>query len=191
MNRITLPLLALCMSLAPVLCGAAEPNADHAKAIAEIKKLGGKVTVDEKSPGKPVISVDLTQTKVTDAGLVYVEALTRLQSLDVSWAEVTDAGLVHLRELNKLQLLDLFGTKVTDAGIRQLKGFAKLQSLGLCATEVTDAGLEQLKSLTELQMLSLMGTTVTAAGVKELQKALPKCTIFVPSPSAETPKPDR
>ena len=59
MNRIVLPLLTLGLSLAPVLCWAAEPNADQAKAIAEIEKLGGKVTVDEKSPGKPVIAVDL------------------------------------------------------------------------------------------------------------------------------------
>ena len=52
MNRI---LLLLALSLAPVLCWAAEPNADQAKAIAEIEKLGGKVTIDEKRPGKPVI----------------------------------------------------------------------------------------------------------------------------------------
>ena len=43
MNRATFPLL-LGLSLAPVLCWAAEPNADQAKAIAEIEKLGGKVT---------------------------------------------------------------------------------------------------------------------------------------------------
>ena len=51
-------MLTLGLSLAPVLCWAAEPKADQAKAIAEIEKLGGKVTVDEKSPGKPVISVE-------------------------------------------------------------------------------------------------------------------------------------
>ncbi len=43
MNRIILPLLALGISLASVLCCAAEPEADEAKAIAEIQKLGGKV----------------------------------------------------------------------------------------------------------------------------------------------------
>ena len=68
MNRITFPMLTLGLSLAPVLCWAAEPNADQAKAIAEIEKLGGKVTVDEKSPGKPVIAVDLAEHQVTDAG---------------------------------------------------------------------------------------------------------------------------
>ena len=40
-----------------------ELNADQAKAIAEIEKLGGKVTVDEKSPGKPVMAVDLVENQ--------------------------------------------------------------------------------------------------------------------------------
>ena len=50
MNQIILPMLMLGLSLAPVLCWAAEPNTDQARAIAEIEKLGGKVTFDEKSP---------------------------------------------------------------------------------------------------------------------------------------------
>ena len=33
------------------LCWAAEPNDDQAKAIAEIEKLGGKVTRDEEESG--------------------------------------------------------------------------------------------------------------------------------------------
>ncbi len=48
MNRAILLLLTLGLSLAPVLCWAAEPKTEEAKAIAEIEKLGGKVTRDEK-----------------------------------------------------------------------------------------------------------------------------------------------
>jgi len=62
MNRVTFPMLILGLSLVPTLCGAAGPT-DQAKA-AEIEKLGGKVTVDEKSPGKPVIGVNSGDTKV-------------------------------------------------------------------------------------------------------------------------------
>lgn len=42
MNRIVFPLLTLGLSLTPLLCWAAEPKPDEAKAIAEIEKLGGK-----------------------------------------------------------------------------------------------------------------------------------------------------
>jgi uncharacterized protein (TIGR03067 family) len=61
MNRILFLLLALGLLLVPVRCCAAEPNVDQAKAAAEIEKRGGKVTVDEKSPGKPVIAAALSR----------------------------------------------------------------------------------------------------------------------------------
>ncbi len=36
-----------------------EVNPSQAKAVDEIKKLGGTVTMNEKSPDKPVVAVDL------------------------------------------------------------------------------------------------------------------------------------
>ncbi len=91
------------------------------KATAAIKKLGGFVFFDEKKPGKPVISVDLSETKVTDAELVHLKELTELQTLDLALTKVTDAGLVYLKGLTKLQTLDLNRTKVTDAGVKKLQ----------------------------------------------------------------------
>ncbi len=124
------------------------------KAITAIKKLGGKVTFAEKKPGKPVISVDLTATKVTDAGLVHLKGFTDLQPLHLSYTTVTDAGLVHLKGLTNLQTLRLYNTEVSDAGLVHLKGLTKLQTLDLRETKVTDAA------------------------VKKLQADLPKCKIF-------------
>ncbi len=165
----------------------------QAKAIAEIEKLGGKVTVDKKSPGKPVIRVDLHgsevtdaalehvkgltelqtlnlwQTKVTDAGLVHLKGLTKLQGLDLQGSEVTDAGLEHLKGLTELQTLDLWRTKLTGAGLVHLRGLTKLQLLEMSETKVTDAGLEHLKALTRLEALSLGSTKVTDAGLEHLK----------------------
>jgi hypothetical protein len=53
MNRILPTLLILALSLAPIRCWAAEPNADQAKAIAEVERLGGRVTRDDESAAKP------------------------------------------------------------------------------------------------------------------------------------------
>ena len=121
MSRIILPLLTLGLSLVPVLCWAAEPNADKAKAIAEIQKLGGKVAVDESSPGKPVISVDYKNTQVTDAGLAHLRGLTGLQLLGLGNTLVTDAGLVYVQRLTSLRVLGLHLTRVTDAGVARLR----------------------------------------------------------------------
>ena len=57
MNRVAAFIQALGMSLVMVgSCYATNANPEQANAIAEIKKLGGKVTVDERSPDKPAIS---------------------------------------------------------------------------------------------------------------------------------------
>ena len=165
MNRLVPSMLVLGLSLAVVATGctarvspkeekpAAGENPRQAKAVAEITRLGGKVTVDEKSPGKPVIGVSLRHVEVTDAGLECLKELSQLQLLDLDHTQVTDAGLASLKGLTNLQLLDLEHTQVTDAGLASLKGLTKLQSLNLEFTKVTDAGM------------------------KGLQKALPNCTI--------------
>ncbi len=69
---------------------AAEADSGQAKAIAEIKKLGGRVIIDEKSAGKPVIGVDLAACKVADAGLEHLKELKHLKSLSLCSAKVSD-----------------------------------------------------------------------------------------------------
>ena len=70
MNRITLPILILALSLAHTFSPAAESNADQAESDCRHRGAAGRATmVDEKSPGKPVVAVDLGGTKVTDAEL--------------------------------------------------------------------------------------------------------------------------
>ncbi len=141
---------------------------EQAKAIADIERLGGKVTRDEKSPDKAVIEVYLPGS-VTDAGLEHLRGLTKLQLLDVGWVkkvkrlnswewhfrtgntQVTDAGLQQLEGLTELQSLNLENTNVSDAGLVHLEGLTKLQTLNLCKTKVTDAGLEHLKGLTKIE----------------------------------------
>jgi len=145
----------------------AEANSDQAKAIAEVKQLGGGVLVNETS--KAVFGVEFSGTKVTDAGLKHLLALTGLQWLSLNHTQVTDAGLEYLKGLTNLQDLLLAGTQVTDAGLGHLKGLTKLQRLDLTGTPVTDAGLEYLKGLTNLQLLLLTGTQVTDAGLERLQ----------------------
>ena len=59
--------------------------------------------------------------------------------------KVGDAGLRHLRALTNLEELDLEGTKVTDAGMKDLEGLAKLRSLVLFRTRVTPEGENSLQ----------------------------------------------
>jgi hypothetical protein len=153
-QRELLVLLTFSLSLTVVLWGcAAEPNAEQANVVAEIKNLGGKVTIAKTSPGRPIIKVVLMKTMVTDDGLEQLKVLTQLQTLNLE------------------------DTKVTDDGLKYLKGLTQLQHLFLGGTMVTDAGLEHLKGLTQLQSLNLGGTKVTDQGAQKLRQALPNCTI--------------
>ena len=82
MNRIAVLMVTLGLSLASVSSvWAAKPNPEQAKAIAEIEKLGGRVTaIDFKSPDHAVVGVSLYGTKATDQGLEHLKGLTRLQT---------------------------------------------------------------------------------------------------------------
>src|SRR5258708_5642623 len=77
-------------------------RADEASAVKAIENLGGKVTRDDKLRGKPVIGVNLSFTKATDAGLKELKELKQLTSLDLSFSQVTVAGLKELKDLKQL-----------------------------------------------------------------------------------------
>ena len=50
-----------------------------------------------------------------------LKGLTKLERLDLSYTKITDAGLVHLKGLSNLKELYLWKTKITDAGVKSLK----------------------------------------------------------------------
>jgi len=134
------PILPLVLSL--VICHHTPAAVvEQAEAIAKIEKWGGRVVIDEKSPGRPVISVRLNETRITDDGLQCLKGLTQLRKLDLDDTKITDAGLAPLKGLTQLPRLDLENTQITDAGLEYLKGMTQLEQLDLDGTKVTDAGL--------------------------------------------------
>jgi Leucine-rich repeat (LRR) protein len=114
--------IALLLSLAVCLagCGKKQVNQEE-KAVSAILNLGGKVTRDEKHPGRPVARIDLRGTKATDSDLKDLKALKGLQTLNLSDTMITDASLKELKALKDLQELDLRNTKITDVGLKDLK----------------------------------------------------------------------
>ena len=125
-----------------VCAGCGPPKPTREETIAAIKRLGGKVEVDENND---VVNVNLGGTKITGAGLVHLKGLTNLTSLNLYNTKVTDSGLVHLEGMTKLETLSIRATKITDAGLVHLKGLTKLQSLEIGVTKVTNAGVKKLK----------------------------------------------
>ncbi len=166
------PTLLMVLAL-PVIAGSVLPlpraTAGQEEAIAAIKKLGGKVMIDNKRDGKPVVGVDLSDTKVTDADLALLKQLPDLQLLRLAVTGVTGDGLEHLKGLKKLDFLVLERTKITDKSLARLKVIPSLQTLDLGGTSVGDEGVAHLKSLDRLVFLNLSMTKVTDAGIAHLK----------------------
>jgi hypothetical protein len=144
----------LLVLLVPGEAARADEGEDIAvKAIEKFPRMSPRIIRDGKLEGKPIVSVDLGFTKMTDD------------------------GLKELAGLKRLRILFLHRTLVTDGGLKEVARFAYLEKLYLGATKVTGAGLKELRGLKQLQILDLRFTKVTAAAAADLQKALPRLKI--------------
>ncbi|HXG21949.1 MAG TPA: hypothetical protein VNN62_23080 [Methylomirabilota bacterium] len=65
--------------------------------------------------------LQLSSTRVNNAGLAHLSKLTGLRVLWLYDTAVSDAGLVHLRSLTGLRVLNLRSTLVTTAGVDALQ----------------------------------------------------------------------
>jgi hypothetical protein len=83
-----------------------------------LKKPTGEFT---KVDLEKVRQFNLTETKITDAGLKDIAKLQNLTDLDLSRNQITDAGLKDIAKLQNLKGLDLNFTKITDAGVAKLR----------------------------------------------------------------------
>ena len=128
---------------------AARVNEEEDNAVRFVMGCGGKIVRDRTPPGRPVIEVDLRDSRATDEGLKDLAGLKRLRTL-VLW-----------------------NTKVSDRGLKELAGLTELETLDLDETKVTDVGLQLLAEMPRLQRLDIRDTKSTVAGVADLRKALP------------------
>src|SRR5580700_5094501 len=135
-------------ALVAVVILSSAARADEADAVKLVEKLGGKITRDDKQPGKPVVEVNLSLKKVTEAGVKELKELEQLTRLILGGTQGTDAGLKELKHLEQLTELRVIGSPVTNAGLKELKDFKRLTKLDISGCKaLTDAGLKELKDL--------------------------------------------
>jgi hypothetical protein len=90
----------------------------------------------------------LQGNRCTDLGLAHVGQMRQLKTLWLGDAaahnpNITDAGLIHLATLPKLEELYLDNTAITNAGLVHLQGATALKTLSLRDTLVSDASALQ------------------------------------------------
>lgn len=115
-------------------------------------------------------SLNLSRTRISDAGLKLVAEFMDLRQLSLSGTAVTDRGMPELARLQRLESLDLSHTRIGDDGLRSLTRLGELRKLDLRSIAVSDATLRDLARLAKLESLSLDETNVTEAGLKQLEQ---------------------
>lgn len=188
-------LLAVILGLMTSFAVAEEENLDESKAMEKIKLLGGKISRDDKLPGRPVVEVSFKQnkkfsyrylrllkpfselttlnvsgTQITDAGMLEIGKFTSLTSLYISKAEISDVGVKELRHLNNLTTLNIVGNKITDEGLKSIGELTQLERLHIGRSDVTEVGLKELNNLKNLRELNLANASLNDACVKELSQ---------------------
>src|SRR5262245_58282880 len=93
-----------------LLALAAPSRADEAAAAKLLEELGGRVTLEDGLPAKPIVSVDLSAAEVSDEALKTLKQLKNLRALDLGTRQATDASLKELTTLRNLQSLSLSGS---------------------------------------------------------------------------------
>lgn len=100
--------------------------------------------------------LDLSHTRITDEGLLYLRPAKQIQDLNLFYAEqITDQGMAAIKEWKQLKRLNLRGTRIFDGTLAILSGLTELESLDIAYTQVTDNGLDALVPLTRLRELAI------------------------------------
>ena len=111
---------------------------------------------------------------LTDAALSLLRSLgTQLRDLGLSDSAVTDQGLVSLSAFKALVGLRLDGAPITGPGLRHLAS-PHLDCLMLNDCGVTDLAIEPLSRLTSLTCLHLVGHRMSRGAFDRLAAALPR-----------------
>jgi internalin A len=131
-----------------------------------------------------VDAMSFRNTELSDDDLLWLKpallSMPETQFLDLTNTRVTDAGIASLADCVQLMGLHLSGTRITDAAAPHLASLPQLAALDVSQTQVTDAFLGECE-IAKLRSLQVGNTKVTDAGVMAIQRRHPQLTVHVNS----------
>jgi len=104
--------------------------------------LGGLLVADGN--GK-VVEANFTGRPLGDLDLAVIAQQGSIQELWLTNTGVTDAGMIHLQSMPNLRVLGLARTSVTDAGLPALGDIRSLREVYLYPNRVSDNAVDALK----------------------------------------------
>ena len=132
-----------------VLVGCSKDTPETSQAVEAEPQVASKPTpvspADEKLIADPFVEKAVRESLEKPEGEITEADLAKVPYLNLSNTKITDAGLKEMAKFKNLKILDLSSTQITDAGLKEL---AKLQNLGileLYSTKITGVGVAELK----------------------------------------------
>ncbi len=184
--------------LLPELNRAAARHATDRPLLAEVKRLGGKATLDiaapdwfrsiagdeslevfgriaelnlnERTDGHKEPDAKALTQRVHDETLKLLVGQNELRRLELSGTAVTSAGLIHLKGLTNLQFLNVCLTAVSDEGFEHLSALTKMRRMTVCASKITGSGFKHLAGMKQLESINLHSSPASDAGLEAIGK---------------------
>lgn len=109
--------------------------------------------------------LDLSYTRITDRGLLYLRSAKNLEEVDLSFAEqLGDPCHAAIREWKKLRRITLRGTRVADITAAVIAALPEVEAADLSYSDMSDVGLDSLTTAPKLRELNLGGTRISETG---------------------------
>lgn len=154
----------------------AEQQAAIDQAMAALRAKGAVVQLVAADTRAVDVNLSLLRDQVGDAELALLEPLAPvLVWLNLSRTKISDAGLRSLLRLGQLRRLHVAGTGLGDGPFKALTALRELEYLNAVGCNLDDAGLQALAELPKLQKVYAWQSKVTKAGklgVNERRPAL-------------------
>ena len=145
-------------------------------ALETLRFSGIRIQPMEKEKGLQIITSPDPDLSIKDEDLDTLLTLSsHIVSLDLTNSKVTDQGIGSIMKLGNLKKLILEGTTgITINGARSLTGLAKLEYLNLIRVKLDDSFVEVLITMTNLREVYLFETDLSEEAVNRLKTARPK-----------------
>lgn len=126
-----------------------------------------------------LVAVNVNTSNTTDEHLAVLGRMTALEDLDLSLTKVTDAGMKLLWPLARLQHLRIKETALGDRTLVGLSHHPLLETLNVKSLAITEVGVRALARLPRLERVVFSHAAFPRAALGDLQHTLPKCEIVL------------
>jgi len=115
--------------------------------------------------------LDLSFTRITDQGILYLKEARNLVEVNLTFDErVGDEGQAAIKEWKRLKRLSLRGTRIADNTVAAAAALPQLEALDISYTDALDNGLDALATAPKLKELSIGGLRITEAAFQSIRQ---------------------